>query len=647
MDEASETARHVRVAGRPRATRTDRDGSRSFVPNALLLGAIESGEGPRPYLGLVRAAFAAGHVRPSDMAEFLACVGRPLDEVRGVACLAGDDFLDHAVPGEAERSASWSPPAGWVGPVECGTTTWETVPEGRVATIHDTFRDRDWFDATSLREARDSLVPRRLRGNDAVRLLASLSLPSLDLPTLFDRMSKEPGLRGDYVEFLAMTGPSVADFLDDYWANATVVDDGLPDFLPDPSFTSVNAKWKGQVSECRHEMGLMGALSDEVLQSTPLDGAGYGNLMAYMYRRFGQPTQACDAYKNLHPSWMLTTPREGLYLLVRPSVSGSWDMFVPYLEGDPRKRERLPGQPADVAKALRDAYRAALLDLLRPVGVRDSLINALGVAGDETRGEWDEDEDDDKPTVGLEVEPHPSAGKVVPRGLLGTDEWDRVADAARFLGGGDMLAGMDKVSAILAGPLADEVRALPGHVRALAIAASFGPNEARQRLVDASGLEPGDPCVALVARAVWGRYEDGDDEAMPVFAEADVRLAGRVAGAYGLPFKGDELLERWEAAKRDRKEAVAFLAVAGGEMAADYPDAALPRMDFPNSEDVAVVPALLREAGRDDVAAYAERLLAEDDGGQVLAMLLYNLARYRDRDAAGEDGPPEAGVTVP
>lgn len=118
-----------------------------------------------------------------------------------------------------------------------------------------------------------------------------------------------------------------------------------------------------------------------VLNRTPLVNAQYGNLFAYMHRRFGMPNIAGDPDKDLTSGWLLTSQEKNIYLLVKPSLSSSFYSFTPMILCDDQHTA-----PRALSESMLPTYNKAiettLLDLLRPVGVRDKSINALGLIND-------------------------------------------------------------------------------------------------------------------------------------------------------------------------------------------------------------------------------------------------------------------------
>ncbi|AEF88760.1 hypothetical protein DelCs14_1731 [Delftia sp. Cs1-4] len=85
-----------------------------------------------------------------------------------------------------------------------------------------------------------------------------------------------------------------------------------------------------------------------VLASTVGAYLEYGNLFAYLFRRFGYPNQARDVHTEL-ARYTLTTPRPDLFLNVIPRVDGRTDLCLEFLA------------PASVGRAAQ-AYLLAAID---------------------------------------------------------------------------------------------------------------------------------------------------------------------------------------------------------------------------------------------------------------------------------------------
>lgn len=69
---------------------------------------------------------------------------------------------------------------------------------------------------------------------------------------------------------------------------------------------------------------------DPVLAATVGSELEYGNLFAYLFRRFGYPNQAWDHATEL-VRYLLTTPQRDLFLSVVPRVDGRTDLSIEFL----------------------------------------------------------------------------------------------------------------------------------------------------------------------------------------------------------------------------------------------------------------------------------------------------------------------------
>lgn len=223
-----------------------------------------------------------------------------------------------------------------------------------------------------------------------------------------------------------------------------------------------------------------GVLRPGDLAEEELGEVDWGQLMAYMFRRFGAPNCPSDDYKEIC-SWILTTPMEGLLLSVRITPShtsllfgylvthdlnrrlydveharrtdfhhrfgawcvathgrepDSWGIYAPGRQTTVEERlaasrqfdewrkefeEANPeAEPRDdeLVRAER-AMRRAIRDLRRTVGVRDQDISALGIAEQDMRG----------------VKRHDSAGYALPDYAYTSEMW-RLYGAIHRAGGG-------------------------------------------------------------------------------------------------------------------------------------------------------------------------------------------------------------------
>jgi len=172
-----------------------------------------------------------------------------------------------------------------------------------------------------------------------------------------------------------------------------------------------------------------------VLNRTPLVNAQYGNLFAYMHRRFGMPNIAGDPHKDLTAGWLLTTPCTEIFLLVQPSLSGPFFSFIPMISYK-GERKASYGLCESMLPTYNDALEMTLVDLLRPVGVRDQLLNALGPVIDNELAALDHKEE---PIY--EVKASKSIAYSDPSRLFGNPENAQLNMAMKVLGKGDAIAG--------------------------------------------------------------------------------------------------------------------------------------------------------------------------------------------------------------
>lgn len=190
---------------------------------------------------------------------------------------------------------------------------------------------------------------------------------------------------------------------------------------------------------------------DAVLKASPMRNATYATLFAYMYRRFGVPALPGDGYKDLCGGWMLTTPSRSLLVLVRPSLVGPELSFTPLYVHEVRAGAPKAHDIADLDLSaqevadLKQAYQMLLLDLLRPVGVRDANMNALGEVMDDARLMRADKNGD----LIYGAERHASAGHGVPLGLVGGKSWPALCALIVEAGQGDIEAGSAKVVDLL------------------------------------------------------------------------------------------------------------------------------------------------------------------------------------------------------
>lgn len=412
-----------------------------------------------------------------------------------------------------------------------------------------------------------------------------------------------------------------------------------PRHLPDPNFVSTTvAQWGGTLVECR-DLWDGYSLDDAVLDSTPLKKCQWATLFAYMHRRFGPPHMGGDDYKDLSASWMLTTPDPDVFVRVNPSLSGPGFSLTPYLLMPRHATERAHRAseldlPADRVAAIRKAYRVTLLDLLRPVCVRDHHINALGQLGDSALDQALVECDDDESNA-YELRFHPSCGYAMPLGLFGGKEWPILCSLIRHLGDGDLEAGRAKVLEVLQRDVYVEAAGAGWQVHRLMLLGARN-----QRGAVAAGLGLGADDVA--------RFDDElkslHDRESPNRSIVDEMTDAAVDSASGmlkrLGLHDVELDETVNGMRLDKAVAESWeelVAIAKD----DFPDdVVLPKMPHSMDGELPVqLKATFSGVGRTDLSDWVDKTVARPQGLRALADITFHLSsqarEHRDNDATG------------
>lgn len=246
--------------------------------------------------------------------------------------------------------------------------------------------------------------------------------------------------------------------------------------LPQKNFTAEMAtSWNGGLLCRRLWMSRSPYLKDIVLEDSPLKEVTYATLFTYMYRRFGIPPLGGDDYKDLCGGWMLKTPSPSLLVMVTPSLSGPYFSFHPfYLQ--PTQKGKLARDIDDLQLSnetiaeLKAAYQALLLDLLRPVCVRDSFFNAVGEVEDDSslmRSNKDGE-------MVYQVRYHKSAGFGVPSDLVGCDSYPALCSLLVKAGKGDVAEGSRAVVTLMREPVLKEAASAILPVKRLIVRAVWG-----------------------------------------------------------------------------------------------------------------------------------------------------------------------------
>lgn len=258
------------------------------------------------------------------------------------------------------------------------------------------------------------------------------------------------------------------------------------------------------------------SLEDKVAEGTPFAQIDARALFAYLHRRFGPPNQGNDPEWSISGSWLLRSPEDDVLVEVLPGSDLPCWTFQVQLTWDPGD------EPVSLAQQERiaGAYRTVLLDLLRPVRIREELVDALGDVPDDSIPEGDPD--------GLEVDRSPAAGTGIPAGIVGTPAWRRLIAVAR-LESGDAAKGIE---ALVERRSREILRSLLGEAFGIQVLVGLYLEN-----TDAVDFRPGTDvreAVAAVRSFLDGNAHLNERVAF-LGEEADVRRSALILAALGVP----------------------------------------------------------------------------------------------------------------
>jgi len=386
--------------------------------------------------------------------------------------------------------------------------------------------------------------------------------------------------------------------------------------LPRKDFTAdLVPSWEGRLFKIR-DAAEFGALVDPVLDASPLTDVNYATLFTYMHRRFGPPHRGGDPYKDLSGAWLLSTPEPDVLVRISPSPSPFFS-FTPFIVRDQ------PGHEIELSPADRDrvlsAYGATLLDLLRPVPVRDSDINALGLVED----------------VDLEhefqVRPAPSSGYPVPVGLIG-ENWPDLLEIVRSLAPDEPIAaGLRKAIEVLQAPALARLADAGWPVQRLVLIGAYGE---RNELAARAGLP--EHAVKRLETELAGFADRGtpDMSILDEMPDSLVAEATRILGGLGKAHDAD--LADWVNTNRTRRagiELVAELQLALGER---DPVIIAPPLPWMTGEQFV---EHIRTLGDENLTAWAEGALADPYRRSSFVNIAWNLHHQAHKQAQNEHAP--------
>lgn len=414
--------------------------------------------------------------------------------------------------------------------------------------------------------------------------------------------------------------------------------------LPDLTFESKTARWEGQISDCTRALKIKSrdSFEDAVLSSTPLKSVQWAPLFAYMHRRFGPPHVPADEYKDLSAGWMLTSKDPNLFVSVSPSLSGAGFSLAPYYKSSeaempPFEEMQITPEHAEIAK---EAYRVTLLDLLRPVCVRDNHINAMGKVDHNTKSgnkllEYNEDEDEQV----YAADRHPSSGCAMPSGLFGGKEWGALCSMVNQLGNGDAQAGRTALIGIVREHLLQEIAtSVPPIVKQTMLL--FSEHDERDILVKGFKLTTQEmQNLAAQEKSLSSlKGKAHESKVLDQLTIKDAELARDHLLKLGLETK--HMMFSIERLLLDRSTTQAYknLCKVGDK---DFPDNGLPeKTNLPAAEIAAHMREVFRESKRPELEQWLDETLARPMGDQCLERIIDHVQKQtKEKSAKHKNGP--------
>lgn len=338
-----------------------------------------------------------------------------------------------------------------------------------------------------------------------------------------------------------------------------------------------------------------------------------------MHRRFGLPNIPGDDYKSLSAQWLITTPDKDLFLMIAPSLNG------PDFSINPMIAASEEGQPSIMALAWRGelpkrrraaitrAYRDTLIDLLRPVCIRDQHINSMGKV------------DDDDPLLTYSVEYHPSCGTPMPPGLFGDDEWRHLCRLMGGLADGDIVKGRAALIDDLQGRVFDKAAGAEHAVKRLIVWAIDREN--RGDIARRLGMD--DQQILQIIEEIdvlneqkhtkrkWSIIDECTDDVVKT-AKRFIWLSNLQGGPI------DTILSRCRYDRTLGKATKDLDAVLPGDM--EFPIENMPT-GFPDQNFVDTLRSNLDAAGRHDLTAWIDRTLTLEHGISAICDITMSIAR--------------------
>ncbi len=386
------------------------------------------------------------------------------------------------------------------------------------------------------------------------------------------------------------------------------------------------------------------ALEEKVIERTPLKDVEASMLFTYMHRRFGLGNLGGDDYKDLGAGWMISTPREDLCLVVRPSFNGPGFSFIPMIVTEGRDRSALADVVGERLQSMIEAYERTLLDLLRPVCERDTDFNVFGEIDDEKNviPDWALADDDDDEAYDRLPRYHKTCGLPMPDGVFGGKDWQRLLGVLRHMGDGDIPRGMEALVRETQDKAIETVRTADADILPL-VAAGFY----LARLDDAADLaarigvpQGEDPRVTEFFRTAYGHgLSAAPSEWFMGLTEGAISEAADLVDAFGIgTYQMRKAVKEVSATQRYFREWGRFVEITGGEFELDL----VPDDKWISTDSVETFRRNLAASASSALTEWAEELAQDKEGTLALWKVLMALHGQKVAATNSSDVIPES-----
>ena len=175
-------------------------------------------------------------------------------------------------------------------------------------------------------------------------------------------------------------------------------------------FTAMPIESMSEITSCRGATSGLFYPSQIASYHCDMNEFTVGDIMAYGFRRFGYPVNGWDDYKQLC-EWIVRTPMEGVFLTIQPTSLSPFGYLLkdPLTDEisaeiyneiyhkrnewsfDPPVWDNLPKESLE--RQINEALHRAIIDVRRPVSIRDWQLDIQGKCDVEGFVEYVRDED--------------------------------------------------------------------------------------------------------------------------------------------------------------------------------------------------------------------------------------------------------------